>query len=61
MDEEKRKYKCGRYGIGKYVYKKDDAEVWEGTIRGYIYEYFPDAEIQYFTYGESVFFFVLRI
>ncbi len=36
MDEEKRKYKGGRYGIGKYVYKKDDAEVLEGTIRGYI-------------------------
>lgn len=49
MDEEKRKYKWGRYGIGKYVYQKDDAEVLEETIRGYIYEYFPDAEIQYFT------------
>lgn len=50
MDEEKRKYKWGRYGIGKYVYKKkDDAEVLEETIRGYIYEFFPDAEIQYFT------------
>ncbi|ARO21261.1 hypothetical protein B2J90_21340 [Bacillus tropicus] len=49
MDEEKRKYKWGRYGIGKYVYKKDDAEVLEETIRGYIHEFFPDAEIQYFT------------
>jgi spore photoproduct lyase len=49
MDEEKRKYKWGRYGIGKYVYQKDDVEVLEETIRGYIYEYFPDAEIQYFT------------
>ena len=49
MDEEKRKYKWGRYSIGKYAYKKDDAEVLEGTIRGCIQEHFPDAEIQYFT------------
>lgn len=49
MDEEKRKYKWGRYGIGKYVYKKDEAAVLEETIRGYINEFFPNAEIQYFT------------
>ena len=40
MDEEKRKYKWGRYGIGKYVYKKDEAAVLEETIRGYINEFF---------------------
>ncbi len=49
VDEEKRKYKWGRYGIGKYVYQKDDEATLEVTIRGYIHEYFPDAEIQYFT------------
>ncbi|MBO9129688.1 spore photoproduct lyase [Bacillus sp. 165] len=49
MDEEKRKYKWGRYGIGKYVYQTDDATRLEQTIRSYIQEFFPDAEIQYFT------------
>jgi spore photoproduct lyase len=49
MDEEKRKYKWGRYGIGKYVYPTDEAAELEGTIRSYIAEYFPQAEIQYFT------------
>lgn len=49
MDEEKRKYKWGRYGIGKYVYKNEDAEDIETTIRRYIHEFFPSAEIQYFT------------
>ncbi|AIK36348.1 spore photoproduct lyase [Bacillus pseudomycoides] len=49
MDEEKRKYKWGRYGIGKYVYQKDDAVRLEETIRRNSYEYFPNAEIQYFT------------
>ncbi|CAI8780762.1 Recombinase domain-containing protein [Bacillus sp. IT-79MI2] len=49
MDEEKRKYKWGRYGIGKYVYQKDDAVRLEETIRRYIAEYFPNTEIQYFT------------
>ncbi len=29
--------------------KKDDAAVLEETIRGYINEFFPNAEIQYFT------------
>jgi hypothetical protein len=28
MDEEKRKYKWGRYGIGKYVYKKMTQKYW---------------------------------
>jgi len=49
MDEEKRKYKWGRYGIGKYVYKTEDASELETTIRGYINQFFPEAEIQYFT------------
>lgn len=49
LDETKRKYKWGRYGIGKYVYQKDEAAELETTIRGYIAEFFPKAEIQYFT------------
>ncbi|MDF0727322.1 spore photoproduct lyase [Cytobacillus sp. S13-E01] len=49
MDEEKRKYKWGRYGIGKYVYKNEDAEDIETTMRRYINEFFPSAKILYFT------------
>jgi len=49
MDEEKRKYKWGRYGIGKYVYPTEEAKTIEETISGYIKEYFPNGEIQYFT------------
>lgn len=49
MDEEKRKYKWGRYGIGKYVYQSNEADLIEETISGYIKEHFPQGEIQYFT------------
>jgi spore photoproduct lyase len=49
MDEEKRKYKWGRYGIGKYVYQDEAAKDLETTIRGYIQGYFPHAVIEYFT------------
>lgn len=49
MDESKRKYKWGRYGIGKYVYETDDAARLEHTISSYIHEYFPNANILYFT------------
>lgn len=49
MDEEKRKYKWGRYGIGKYVYPTDEAQDLEQSIRGYINTFFPTATIEYFT------------
>jgi spore photoproduct lyase len=49
LDETKRKYKWGRYGIGKYVYPNDEAAELESTIRDYICRFFPTAEIQYFT------------
>ncbi|PGL72422.1 spore photoproduct lyase [Bacillus sp. AFS055030] len=49
MDEEKRKYKWGKYGIGKYVYQKEEATSIEEIISGYIKKYFPNGEIQYFT------------
>ena len=49
MDEEQRKYKWGRYGIGKYVYQTDEAKELENTIRESIQTFFPKAEIQYFT------------
>ncbi|OEH94472.1 spore photoproduct lyase [Bacillus solimangrovi] len=49
MNEDKRKYKWGRYGIGKYVYPTDQAKELEETLKGYIHKFFPQAEIQYFT------------
>ncbi|WP_216827793.1 spore photoproduct lyase [Alkalihalobacterium elongatum] len=49
LDEEKRKYKWGKYGIGKYVYQTDEQEEIKETLYGYIHEYFPDAKIEYFT------------
>lgn len=49
MNEEKRKYKWGRYGIGKYVYQTEEAQDLEQTIRQYIGTFFPEAKIEYFT------------
>lgn len=49
MDEEKRKYKWGKYGIGKYVYQNEEQDEIKETLGGYIKTFFPDAEILYFT------------
>ncbi|WLR48534.1 spore photoproduct lyase [Halobacillus litoralis] len=49
MDEEKRKYKWGKYGIGKYVYQKDEQEEMKSVLGGYIDQYFPEASLEYFT------------
>ncbi|CAG9620502.1 spore photoproduct lyase [Sutcliffiella rhizosphaerae] len=49
LDEAKRQYKWGRYGIGKYVYTKDEASEIKDTISAYIHSYFPNARIEYFT------------
>ncbi|GAB2693097.1 spore photoproduct lyase [Paenibacillus thermoaerophilus] len=49
MDEAKRKYKRGRYGIGKYVYPDEQAEALRERITKYIYSTFPRARIEYFT------------
>jgi spore photoproduct lyase len=49
MDEEKRKYKWGKYGRGKWVYPDEEARALEDTISGYIEQYFPQARIEYFT------------
>ncbi len=49
MNEEERKYKWGKYGIGKYVYVNEEAAELETAIKGYIAEHFPEAEVQYFT------------
>lgn len=49
LDEAKRQYKWGRYGIGKYVYTKDEATEIKETLSEYIHSYFPQARIEYFT------------
>jgi len=49
LDEEKRQYKWGKYGRGKYVYPKSEAEQLDMHLRGLIEEYFPEAAVDYFT------------
>lgn len=49
MNEEERKYKWGRYGRGKYVYKDDEAGELRETIQSYIDRFFPEAKMEYFT------------
>ncbi|MBR3208369.1 MAG: spore photoproduct lyase, partial [Bacillus sp. (in: Bacteria)] len=49
LDEEKRRYKWGRYGIGKYIYQKDEEQELRQTLESYIEQYFPSAKIEYFT------------
>ncbi len=49
MNEEERKYKWGRYGIGKYVYETDQAEKLRITMERYIHRFFPESVIEYFT------------
>lgn len=49
MDEEKRKYKWGRWGRGKYVYPDEQATALREHITEQIFEHFPEATIDYFT------------
>lgn len=49
MNEEERKYKWGKYGRGKYVYKTEESDELKETIESYIHKYFPNAKIEYFT------------
>jgi spore photoproduct lyase len=49
MNEEERKYKWGRYGIGKYVYQDDQATRLRETVEQYIETMFPKAKVEYFT------------
>ena len=50
MDEEKRKYKWGKYGQGKYVYPDEQADALREFITERIFDKFPNAKIEYFTY-----------
>jgi spore photoproduct lyase len=49
LDENKRKYKWGRYGIGKYVYQNEEQEEIKDVIGSTIYKMFPQSRIEYFT------------
>ncbi|SFE93624.1 spore photoproduct lyase [Paenibacillus algorifonticola] len=49
MDIEKRKYKWGRWGQGKYVYPTEQADALRLFISERIFEHFPQAKIEYFT------------
>lgn len=49
LDEEKRRYKWGKYGIGKYIYQKEEETEIKETLSAYIAEYFPKSKIEYFT------------
>jgi len=49
MDIEKRKYKWGRWGQGKYVYPDEKADALRMFLSERIFEHFPQAEIDYFT------------
>ncbi|MBM7868408.1 spore photoproduct lyase [Heliobacterium gestii] len=49
MDEEKRKFKYGKYGMGKYVYPDETARSMKDLLQTALLERFPDAEVEYFT------------
>ncbi len=49
LDEEKRKYKWGRYGIGKYVYQTEQQEDIKSHLKEYMHKFFPHAKLEYFT------------
>jgi len=49
MDESERRYKWGKYGIGKYVYQKEQEEDITKQLSGYMERFFPTAKLEYFT------------
>lgn len=49
LDEEKRRYKWGRYGIGKYIYQKDEEAELREHLHGCMTKFFPQAKLEYFT------------
>ncbi|KJS87750.1 MAG: Spore photoproduct lyase [Peptococcaceae bacterium BICA1-8] len=48
MDEEKRQFKYGQFGYGKYVYPKESMGELKLFFQEQIKELFPEAEISYF-------------
>jgi len=49
MNEEKRKYKWGKYGKGKYVYPDEQAKALQTHLEQEIARLFPQARVEYFT------------
>ncbi|MCU6710164.1 spore photoproduct lyase [Paenibacillus sp. J5C_2022] len=49
MDIEKRKYKWGRWGQGKYVYPDEQANALRMFLSERIFHHFPQSRIEYFT------------
>ncbi|QKI83352.1 spore photoproduct lyase [Kroppenstedtia eburnea] len=49
MDEARRKWKWGRYGIGKYVYPDEEQAEIQSRLGEYLEEFFPTARLEYFT------------
>lgn len=49
LKEEARRYKWGRYVIGKYVYKKEQEEEMKRHLADCLEKFFPEAKLEYFT------------
>jgi spore photoproduct lyase len=49
LDETKRRYKWGKYGIGKYIYQKDEEADIKDHLSKYMEKFFPQAKLEYFT------------
>ncbi|MEF2246945.1 MULTISPECIES: spore photoproduct lyase [unclassified Paenibacillus] len=49
LDEAKRRYKWGKYGIGKYIYQKEEEEQIKEHLMASMNRYFPHARFEYFT------------
>ncbi|SDZ20004.1 spore photoproduct lyase [Evansella caseinilytica] len=49
LDEEKRKYKWGKYGIGKYVYLPEQQQEIQHVLHEFQEKFFPQAAVEYFT------------
>ncbi|WP_033829153.1 spore photoproduct lyase [Bacillus andreraoultii] len=49
LNEEARKYKWGKYGIGKYVYQDEQQKDIQENLHSYMRKFFPEAKLEYFT------------
>jgi spore photoproduct lyase len=49
LNEEERRYKWSKYGIGKYIYQKDEEQEMKDHLYAYMEKHFPKAKLEYFT------------
>ncbi|WAA10790.1 spore photoproduct lyase [Fervidibacillus albus] len=49
LNEEARRYKWGKYGIGKYIYQKEEEQEIKTHLENYMKKFFPNATLEYFT------------